>query len=109
MSFASFSAFLMTALYAFVNAFGAWMVIRRKPKLAALFMLAAALLIIAAVAFISVVPFARPLQLVGLLLALLTSWLHARIVIGKVILRNHLFRAAVVLLIYLLSLPAPTG
>ncbi len=96
-------AVIVTALYAFVNAFGAWMVIRRKTWVAGLFMLAAAVLIVAAAAFISVVPYARVLLIVGLGLASLASFLNARIVIGKITPRNHLIRLAIAALIYVIA------
>lgn len=96
-------AVVVTALYAFINAFGAWMVIRRKTWIAALFMLAATVLIVAAAAFISVVPYARVLLVVGLVLASLASFLNARIVLGRVTPRNHLIRAAIAALIYVVA------
>ena len=96
-------AVIVTALYAFVNAFGAWMVIRRKTWIAALFMLAATVLIVAAAAFISVMPYARVLLGVGLVLASLASFLNARIVLGRITPRNHLIRAAIAVLIYVVA------
>lgn len=96
-------AFLATALYAVINAFGAWAVIRRKQWVAALFMLTASVLIVAAVAMVSDLPFTRILLAGGLLLASLTSLLNARIVLGRVVWRHHLFRALIALLLYLLA------
>ncbi|MDZ7703417.1 MAG: hypothetical protein U5L04_02910 [Trueperaceae bacterium] len=96
-------AVVVTALYAFVNAFGAWMVIRRKTWIAALFMLAATMLVVAAAAFISVVPCARVLLIIGLVLASLASFLNARIVLGHITPRNHLIRAAIAVLIYVVA------
>ena len=46
-------AFLATAMYAVVNAFGAWLVSRRKPWVARLFMLSAVILVVSAAAFVS--------------------------------------------------------
>ena len=96
-------AAFVTALYAFVNAFGAWMVIRRKPWVAGLFMLAAAVLMVAAAAMVSFIPYTRVILAAGLVMASITSWLNARIVIGKVELKNHLIRAVVAVCIYLLA------
>lgn len=95
-------AALAAAVYAFVNAFGAWMVSRRQPALAGLFMLAATVLMVAAAALISPIPFARPLLASGLVLASLASLINAYL-IGRVRWQNHLLRAAVALLIYLLA------
>lgn len=89
--------------YALVNTFGAWMVLRRKPPLAGLFMLAAAVLVVAAVALLWDARNGRFILLGGLLLASLASLLNARLVIGKVRPRNHLLRALAALVIYLLA------
>lgn len=96
-------AFLATAAYAVVNAFGAWLVSRRKGWVAGLFMLSAAVLTVAAAAFVSAIPYTRVILAVGLVLAWVTSWLNARIVIGRVVWRNHLVRGAAALLIYALG------
>ena len=96
-------ALAVTALYAFVNAFGAWMVIRRKPWVAGFFMFAAAVLMVAAAATVSSIPYTRVILIVGLVMASAASWLNAQIVIGKVDLKNHLIRAAVATGIYLLA------
>lgn len=90
-------------VYAVVNAFGAWAVIRRKPWVAGLFMLAATLLTVAAVAIAYVLPLARWLLLAGLALASLSSFLNARIVLGRVVWRYHLIRGAVALALFLLG------
>lgn len=96
-------AFLATVAYAVVNAFGAWAVIRRKGWVAALFMLTASVLTVAAVSLLTVLPFVRTLLASGLALASLTSLLNAQIVLGRVVWRHHLLRAAVALAIYLLA------
>jgi hypothetical protein len=96
-------AFLATAAYAVVNAFGAWLVSRRKPWVAALFMLAAVILTIAAAAFLSNIPYTRVILASGLILASMTSYVNAVVVIGKVVWRNHLTRALVALVIYALG------
>ncbi len=96
-------AFLAAGVYAVVNAFGAWLVSRRKPWVAALFMLAAAVLTIAAAAFVSNIPYTRVILASGLILASLTSYINAEVVIGKVVWRNHLTRALVALFVYILG------
>lgn len=96
-------AALLTALYAFVNAFGAWTVSRRKPLVAGLFMLAAAVLMVAAAALISAIPYTRVILAVGLLLASATSLLNAYVVIGKVSARNHLIRIVIAVCLYMLA------
>lgn len=96
-------AFLATGVYAVVNAFGAWLVSRRKPWVAALFMLAAAVLTIAAAAFVSNIPYTRVILALGLVLASLTSLLNAQVVIGKIVWRNHLVRALAALAVYALG------
>ena len=94
-------AAVLTALYAFVNAFGAWIVIRRKPWVAGLFMLAAAVLMVAAAAMVSSIPYTRVILAVGLVMASVTSLLNAQVVIGRVEAKNHLIRAAVAVGLYL--------
>ncbi|MEX2534015.1 MAG: hypothetical protein WD273_00325 [Trueperaceae bacterium] len=96
-------AFLLTALYAVVNAFGAWAVIRRKGWLAALFMLAASVLVVSAAAMVSALPFTRVLLTIGLILASLSSLLYASIVLGRVTWRNHALRAAFAVGVLLLT------
>lgn len=96
-------AFLAVTIYALVNAFGSWLVSRRKPWVAGLFMLSAVILVIAAAAFISSIPYTRVILALGLALASLTSYLNAEVVIGRVIWRNHLIRALVALAIYALG------
>ena len=93
-------AALVVALYAVVNAFGAWAVIRRKGWVAGLFMLSAAMLAVAAAALVSAIPFTRGILAVGLVLASLASFLNAQGVIGRVAWHNHILRALVALAIY---------
>jgi len=93
---------LLVAIYAFVNAFGAWMVLRRKPWVGWLFMLSAIVLVIAAVSVFYQSPASIWLTLSGLILAFCSSLLHAHFVIGKIIQRNHLFRLLISFLIFLL-------
>lgn len=96
-------AFLATAVYAVVNAFGAWLVSRRKPWVAGLFMLSAVILVIAAAAFVSSIPYTRVILVAGLILASVSSYVNAEVVIGKVVWRNHLIRALAALMVYLLA------
>ena len=96
-------AFLATLAYALVNAFGAWLVSRRKGWLAGLFMLSAVILVIAAAAFVSNIPYTRVILAVGLIAASASSYLNAEIVIGRVVWRNHLLRALAGVGIYLLG------
>lgn len=93
-------AFLMTTAYAVVNAFGAWLVSRRKPWVARLFMLSAVILVVAAAAFISNIPYTRAILAAGLILASVTSYINAEVVIGRVVWRNHIIRALAALMIY---------
>ena len=96
-------AFLAAAAYALVNAFGAWLVSRRKPWVAGMFMLSAVVLVVAAAAFISSIPYTRIILATGLMMASVSSYLNAEIVIGRVVWRNHLFRALAALAIFLLG------
>lgn len=88
---------LLTALYAVINALGAWAVIRRKPWVAGLFMLASALLVVATAGFILAVPLDRLILALGLVLASLASFFYARVVIGKVRWSHHAVRALLAL------------
>ncbi|MEZ4606471.1 MAG: hypothetical protein R2880_09070 [Deinococcales bacterium] len=94
---------ILTVIYAFVNAFGAWMVIRRKPWIGWLFMLASAILVSAASAFLAPNTFALTWLSLGLITASLTSLLNAHFVMGKITPRNHLIRLAVALVIFILA------
>jgi hypothetical protein len=86
-------AFAAATLYAAVNAFGAWAVVRRRSRVAAAFLLAAALLTVGAVALAFGSPSAAVLVPVGALLASLASWWNARIVLRRTVPRRHLVRA----------------
>ena len=79
------------------------MVLRRKPWVAGLFMLAAALLMVAFAAFIGTFRYTRVILALGLGLASITSLINAQIVLGKVVWRYHLIRLGVGLMIYLLA------
>ncbi|MGL4608527.1 MAG: hypothetical protein ACRCYY_02410 [Trueperaceae bacterium] len=96
-------AALFTLAYAFVNAFGTWMVVRRKPWVAFLFMLAAALLMIAFAAFIGSFPYTRVILGSGLILASVTSLINAYVVLGKVVWKHHVTRALCGVVIFLLA------
>ena len=92
-----------TLLYAFVNAFGAWMVVRRKPWLAGLFMIAACLLTVAFGALVFDFPYTRVILVLGLVTASTASFGNAHVMLGGVVWRFHLLRAAVGLGIYLMA------
>ncbi len=96
-------ASLAALTYALVNAFGAWLVSRRKGWIAGLFMLSAGVLVVAAAAFISNIPYTRVILAAGLIAASVSSYLNAEIVIGRVVWRNHLLRALAGIGVYLLG------
>ena len=96
-------AAVATFLYALINAFGAWMVVRRKPWLAALFMAAACLLMIAFAALAFDFPYTRILLAMGLVTASVASLLNAHVMLGGVVWRYHLLRATVGLAVYLVA------
>lgn len=87
-------------IYAFVNGFGAWMVVRRKPWVAGLFMIAASALIVAAASLIYAFDYTRLLLGSGLLLASAASFINAHIILGNVVWRFHVVRALIGLAIY---------
>lgn len=76
-----------------VNAFGAWAVSRRKPRVARLFLLSAVVLVVAAVAVGYGLAFAAWILAAGLALAWLASYLNARWVLGRVLWRYQALRA----------------
>ncbi len=76
-----------------VNAFGAWAVSRRKPRVSRLFLLSAVVLVVAAVALGYGLHFASWILAVGLGLSWLASYLNARLVLGRVVWRFHAVRA----------------
>ena len=96
-------AAVATLFYAPVNAFGAWMVARRKPWLAGLFMVAACLLVIACAALLFNFSYTRTLLAAGLVTASVASFVNAHVMLGGVVWRFHLLRAAVGLGIYWLA------
>ena len=90
----NFVVAVLVAGYAVVNAFGAWAVVRRRGWVAALFMLAAAVLTVAAVALAYGVPVASWLVVVGVVLASAMSFVNAAVILGRVLWRAHILRAA---------------
>ena len=93
-------AALLTLIYALVNALGAWLVVRRKLWVAVLFMVAAALLIVSVVGLLSFADYALPLVLFSVSAASVASFLNAHVVLGNVVWRFHVLRAAVGAVIY---------
>ncbi|MFN2322815.1 MAG: hypothetical protein ABR510_07640 [Trueperaceae bacterium] len=89
----SMLALAAATVYAAVNAFGAWSVVRRRSRVAAAFLLAAAILTVGAVALGFGSPSAAVLVPVGALLASLASWWNARIVLRRMVPRRHAVRA----------------
>ena len=89
--------------YAVVNAFGAWMVQRRKLWVAVLFMIAAALLLVSVAAIVGVIPYAKTVLALGLIAASVASFINAHIVLGNVVWRFHVLRAAIGGLVYYLA------
>lgn len=96
-------ASILTALYAVVNAVGAWAVIRRKGWLAALFMLAASVLIVSAAAMVSALPFTRVLLVIGLVLASVSSLLYGSVIMGRVKWHHHVVRGAFAVALFFLA------
>jgi hypothetical protein len=99
----SILAAIATLGYALVNAFGTWMVVRRKPWVAGLFMLSAMVLMIAFAGFVGSFGHTLGILATGLSMASVSSLINARIVLGRVIWRHHIIRAVVGLLIFLLA------
>lgn len=93
-------AALLTFLYALVNALGAWLVVRRKLWVASLFMVAAALLIVSVLGLLTFADFALPLLLLSVSAASTASFLNAHVILGNVVWRFHMLRAAVGAVIY---------
>ncbi len=86
-------ALLAAVGYAAVNAFGAWAVVRRRSRVAAVFLVAAALLMVGAVALGFDEPSATPFMTAGAALASVASWWNARTVLRRTVPRRHLARA----------------
>ena len=87
-----------------VNAFGAWAVSRRKPRVARLFLLSAVVLVVAAVALGYGLRFASWILAAGLALTWLSSYLNARWVLGRVVWRYHALRALAMLALLILAI-----
>lgn len=97
-------ALLAAVVYAAVNAFGAWAVVRRRSRVAAAFLVAAALLTVGAVALAFGSPSAAVLVPAGALLASLASWWNARIVLRRFVPRRHALRAVAGVIIAALAM-----
>ncbi len=95
------AAVLGTLVFAFVNAFGAWVTQYRRRWIAGLFLLAALVLVVAAVALVYGVSQVRWLLVLGLLLTVASSLLHARFVTAHIIWPNHLLRLGAAALVWL--------
>lgn len=89
--------------YAFVNAFGAWVVIRRRSRVAMGFMAAATLLAVSAVAVAFSHPSGLALAAAGVVAASMTSLVHARVVLRRVVPLRHVLRAVAGLLVVVLA------
>lgn len=85
---------LAAVAYAVVNVFGAWAVVRRKPRLAALFMLAAAALTVGGVTAAYGLYEAVPILATGALAAFAATLFYGRMVVGHYLPADHLSRAA---------------
>lgn len=94
---------LLALIAGTVNVFGAWAVTRRRPVVARLFMLAAAILTVAGIAYAFRFEGAWWILLTGSALTVVASYLNARLVIGTVSWPNHLVRAAVMVALVLLG------
>jgi len=94
---------LLALIAGTVNVFGAWAVSRRRPVVARLFMLAAAVLTVAGVAYAFKFAGAWWILLTGSALTVVASFLNARLVIGTVKWPNHLLRVAAMVGLVLLG------
>lgn len=90
-------------VYAGVNAFGFWMVRRRKPWVAYYFLVATISLVLASLFLFASLPYARQILAAGVMLASVASFLNAHIVLGNVVWRFHVLRAAIGTVLYLLA------
>ena len=96
-------AVILSIGFALFNVFHAWRLVRRKPRISGLFMLASSLLVIAVAGFVSAVPFTRVLLASGLIIAWLAAFLDDRIVMGKMNWNTLMIRGAVSLIIFLVG------
>ena len=80
--------------YAVVSTFGAWTVVRRRRGLAFTFLASAALLTVGGVAAAYRLPESAWLLAAGAAIASFASIWNARRVLGRIVVRNHLARAA---------------
>jgi hypothetical protein len=92
---AAVAAMVIALGYAVVNAFGTWMVARRNSGVAAGFFAAAISLTVGAMAVAFALPGAVVWVTSGALLASLSSWFNARLVMRRVVAWRHWVRFAV--------------
>lgn len=90
--------------YAVVDVFGAWTVVRRRPRLSFLFMASAATLTVGGVAAYYRLPETWAFLAAGAGASSLASWLNARLILGRVVARNHAGRALVGIVLVVLAL-----
>ncbi|MEX2502840.1 MAG: hypothetical protein WD336_10735 [Trueperaceae bacterium] len=86
---------VLSFVYAVTNTFGAWTVVRRRPRLAATFMLAAASLTVGGVGVMYGLMESTWIVAAGAVLGSAASYGNARIVLHRTVLPNHLGRAAI--------------
>ena len=79
-------------VYAVIDVFGAWTVVRRRPRLSFLFMTAAAILTVGGVAAAHGVPETWTFFAVGAAASSLASLLNARWILDRVVIVNHVGR-----------------
>jgi hypothetical protein len=91
--FTTVVAALVALVYAVVNAFGAWAVVRRRSSIGATFFVAAVALTIGAVAIGFAMPSATSFVASGAVAASIASWWNARVFLRQVVLRRHVARA----------------
>ena len=78
--------------YAVVDVFGAWTVVRRRPRLSFLFMVAAAVLTVGGVGAVYRVPETWIFFAAGAGASSIASYLNARLILARVTIINHLAR-----------------
>ncbi len=96
-------AVLGTVVHMLINAFGAWALQNRRRWIAALFLVTAVLLMISSIWLAFGLAPGAWLATAGLALACASSWLHAQLVMKRVILLNHAIRLLVAALVAALA------
>ncbi len=96
-----------SAVHVIINTFGAWAVQNRRLWIAWSFLVAACILTVATVALIMRASFAPFVLAFGLAVGATASLLHARLVMMRVTVLNHVARVAVGALLVLLAWFAP--